>query len=154
MVIDRIKEVISALKMNQTMFARQIGVDPAALSNVIRRKRGLGDGIVARIVARAGVSEKWLLTGEGEMFESPERLEPTPREFALSKGCGSLAADIFAGYCELSASDKKIFEGVLEKFIAVRLSSSAQVPSTTSLSGVILANATADRGGVVNQNFK
>jgi len=95
-----------------------------------------------------------LLTGEGEMFESPERLEPTPREFALSKGCGSLAADIFAGYCELSASDKKIFEGVLEKFIAVRLSSSAQVPSTTSLSGVILANATADRGGVVNQNFK
>lgn len=152
MVINRIKEVITALKINQTTFARQIGVDPAALSNVMRRKRGLGDGIVARIIARAGVSEKWLLTGEGEMFESPKQPEPTPREFALSKGCGSLAADIFAGYCELSAADKRIFEGVLEKFIACHLPISPD--SASPAAGLIVANATADRGGVVNQNFK
>lgn len=153
MIIDRVLKIIQASGLSQTKFAEKIGVDKSDLSKIIRRQRPLGEGKIARIVSRTGVSEHWLRTGEGEMFPQSRSPEPTPREYALSRGCGALAADVFAGYCDLTEEDKQIFEKFLEKFVSGRLAKKP-LPSYPPDSRVIVNNATSQRGdAVINQTF-
>lgn len=75
--------------------------------------------MIGRIVARFGVNETWLRTGEGEMFLQ-EKKELTPLEFARSQGCGELAARIFDDYCKLRDEDKRFFETLVARILVDR----------------------------------
>lgn len=65
----RFRKVIKELKLNQKEVATELGTSQAAISEIIRGKRPFTTGQIAKLVIRFGVSEQWLLTGEGEMLK-------------------------------------------------------------------------------------
>ena len=67
-VIDRIKFLISELRMRQNSFANRIGTDVSNLSKHLNGKLPISDALVNKIVVNLGVSKVWLTTGAGVPF--------------------------------------------------------------------------------------
>lgn len=118
-MLNRIRELQAALGLNDSKFAEKIGVSRSVMSNLKKERRPLSNGMIGRIVARFGINENWLRTGEGGMFLH-EKSEPTPLEFAKAQGCGELAAQIFDGYCKLRDDDKRFFETLVARIVVDR----------------------------------
>jgi transcriptional regulator with XRE-family HTH domain len=67
-VNERIKEVRHALKMTQPQFAEAIYISKGYIACLESEHRPANDRIVHLIAMTFGVSETYLKTGEGEMF--------------------------------------------------------------------------------------
>lgn len=67
---DRIKEIRDALDLSQADFAAKIGVAQTTVAGYEAGVRVPRNNIVMLICREFGVNEKWLRTGEGEMFSS------------------------------------------------------------------------------------
>lgn len=73
----------NSLNLTQSAFAETIGVQQGFLNNVIRGKKGIGDKIIFNIAkAYKTLNLRWLLTGEGEMYE----LVTLPPPYDLPQG--------------------------------------------------------------------
>jgi transcriptional regulator with XRE-family HTH domain len=95
-VNKRIKQVRQALNMTQTDFSRAIYVSSGYTAEIENEHRTANDRIVHLVSLTFGVSETWLKTGKGDMFqtapsERKERivslfseLNPRFQEYALS----------------------------------------------------------------------
>lgn len=97
---DRIKELRRAFDLTQEAFAARIGVKRAAISNYEIGRNIPTDAVVSLICREFNVSERWLRTGEGEMFA------PAP----------SSALDALAAERGLSRRDYIL----IEKFLTLR----------------------------------
>ena len=75
----RLKELRTALQINQESFGKKIGVTGAAVSRWESGAREIPDTASLSIVREFGCSETWLRTGEGEMFR------PMGREAELGR---------------------------------------------------------------------
>ena len=71
-IINRIKFLISELRLKQNSFARRINTDISNFSKHLNGKLPIGDTLINRIVVNFGVSKTWLLTGEGVPFPKTE----------------------------------------------------------------------------------
>lgn len=90
---ERLKRIRKKLGLNQTEFARLIGLRQTALSMIEVGTTTLTDKNVKLICATFNVNEQWFRTGKGEMFEaSPyvkellsifERLSPDTQDFLI-----------------------------------------------------------------------
>jgi transcriptional regulator with XRE-family HTH domain len=69
--IDRIREARKQLGLNQGEFARRMGLSQNSLSMVEVGKNKLTDKNIKIICSTFAINEKWLRTGDGEMFCSP-----------------------------------------------------------------------------------
>ena len=69
---DRIKHVRSSAKMTQQEFADKIGIKRNTVALYETGKSGISDAVVKLICKEFNVSESWLRTGEGEMYDLPE----------------------------------------------------------------------------------
>jgi transcriptional regulator with XRE-family HTH domain len=67
-VSERIKQVRKALKMSQVEFAKSIFISNGYIAELECQHRRVNDRIIHLICMTFGVSEKWLKTGDGEMF--------------------------------------------------------------------------------------
>jgi transcriptional regulator with XRE-family HTH domain len=67
-VNKRIKEVRQALKMTQPQFAKAIHISKGYIAGLENELRAVNDRIIQLISMTFGVSEAYLKTGEGEMF--------------------------------------------------------------------------------------
>lgn len=74
---NRLKEVRKALRMNQTAFAKHLGITQTAYSMIENGNRPFADKYVKVICSTFHVNEHWLLTGEGDIFLS----SPYEKEF-------------------------------------------------------------------------
>lgn len=72
----------SALGDSQTSFAQRIGKSPGTISNWEREEVEPEDGTDLLLADRAGVSLRWLRTGEGEMFSA--------YDIGMSPGSGTM----------------------------------------------------------------
>ena len=82
-----------SLGLNQTDFAKYLGITQTAYSMIESGNRPLADKYVKIICSVFGVSEDWFCTGRGEMFlvspyekeftELFERLEPAAQQYLL-----------------------------------------------------------------------
>lgn len=71
----RVGEVIRALGMKKVRFAEQIGVDQSYMTKLSKGAGQPSDLLITSICREFNVNEKWLRTGEGEMFNpTPDRL--------------------------------------------------------------------------------
>jgi transcriptional regulator with XRE-family HTH domain len=69
----RIRQARKALNVSQKDFARSICISNTYLADVENEARKSSDRIVKLVSMVYGVSERWLKTGEGEMFyKSPD----------------------------------------------------------------------------------
>ena len=108
-MLERLRYIVQISGLSQNKFAEKIGTDGSTLSAILNRKRRLGDSTIARVVARAGVSETWLRTGEGEPFATPE-----PPVAALSER-DALERYILGVVAEMSPEHREIFLALARK---------------------------------------
>jgi len=75
---NRIKEIRTALHLNQKEFGELLGVNQRTVSNWETNRNEPSIEILSKITSLWGINPTWLLTGEGEMFikkEKPEKIE-------------------------------------------------------------------------------
>ena len=72
---DRIKEVRKAMGMNQTDFGARIRAAQGTIAGYEIGSRVPSDTTILLICREFGVSETWLRTGAGEMFQAKSREE-------------------------------------------------------------------------------
>ena len=106
-VIDRIKFLISELRMRQNSFANRIGTDVSNLSKHLNGRLPISDALVNKIVVNLGVSKDWLTTGEGVPFPrvQPPATIAAGRIAEAESGTPVYDIDVTAG----SASREMIF---------------------------------------------
>ena len=83
---ERIKELRDALGITLEEFGSRLGVTRTAISRLERGNRGVTDQMAISICREFGVNERWLRTGEGEMFEQTRAsvLDRLSTEYDLS----------------------------------------------------------------------
>ena len=77
-MIERLKQIRTALKINQTNFAKQLGLTQTAYSMIENGNNPLSDRHIKVICSSFNINENWLRTGQGDMFFS----FPHEKEFA------------------------------------------------------------------------
>ncbi|MDR2482670.1 MAG: helix-turn-helix domain-containing protein [Treponema sp.] len=94
-VNSRLARIREALKKSPADFAGVLGVSRSYIYELEKGRRLVNDRIISLICFNFGVRERWLKTGEGEMFADPEgenrrriailfdRLRPDFQEYVL-----------------------------------------------------------------------
>lgn len=87
-VNDRIRELRKALRMTQGAFGARLGVMQSTITDYERGFRNPSRSVQMAICREFNVSEEWLLTGAGEMFnqEARDELDELLRSRGLGKG--------------------------------------------------------------------
>ncbi len=70
---NRIKELRKSLGLNQTEFAKKLGIAPNTISSYEAGTIAPSSAIIKSICREYGVNETWLRTGAGEMRRSRSR---------------------------------------------------------------------------------
>ncbi len=68
-VNERIKQVRQALRLSQAKFAKGISISNGYIAGIELGNRKANDRIIKLICSEYGVSEQWLKTGSGNMFD-------------------------------------------------------------------------------------
>lgn len=84
---DRLKKIRKAVHMNQTQFAKRVGMAQTSYSQLERGDRPILDRHVIAICKVFGVNELWLREGSGEMYSD------TPSEDAMMELFRSIPED-------------------------------------------------------------
>lgn len=84
---DRILEVRKTLKLSQTDFGKRIGVSRGVINNIDLSIVPAKPLMIKQICKEFGVSQTWLETGEGDMFE------PQTQDEELAQLFGDLLGD-------------------------------------------------------------
>ena len=69
-MIQRLKLIRKTLGLNQTDFAKHLGITQTAYSMIENGNRPLADKYIKVICSIFNINKNWFLTGEGEMFLS------------------------------------------------------------------------------------
>lgn len=90
---QRLKEIRKTLGLNQTDFARHLGITQTAYSMIENGNRPLAEKYIKVICSEFHVNEAWVKTGQGDMFlSSPyekdfvdifSRLTPVTQQYLL-----------------------------------------------------------------------
>lgn len=84
---ERIRELRRYLNMTMEEFGARIGLTKSAVSLIEGGRNGARDQTLLAICREFGVNERWLRTGEGEMFEQTRAsvLDRLSTEYDLSR---------------------------------------------------------------------
>lgn len=94
---ERIKILRKQLKLTQEQFASKLGVKRAAIGQVETGYNNVSEQLIKLICFNYNVSESWLRTGKGEMFEKSDNLED------LFSDASDLEKSIIAAYLSIDA---------------------------------------------------
>jgi len=64
----RIKRIRNILNISQNEFAKRLGISQSTLAMIEVNKRNFSDKHIKLICSEFNVNERWLRTGEGEVF--------------------------------------------------------------------------------------
>ncbi|MBI4856129.1 MAG: helix-turn-helix transcriptional regulator [Acetobacterium woodii] len=105
----RIKILREKLNLNQEDFGTQIGISKSAVSGYEIGRRNLSDQTIRAIVREFNVSEKWLRTGSGDVFNltQDDELLDLQKKYNLDQ----LDIKILQEYLKLSPEHRKVFKG-------------------------------------------
>ena len=87
----------SQLGLNQTEFAARIGMTQGYITSIERGTRDVNSRLVKLICETYSVSENWLFTGDGDMFQDNDHLllANLTRKHKLSSAATALLAAFF-----------------------------------------------------------
>lgn len=117
---DRLKELRKDLHMNQSDFGSRIGLKQPTIAGYENGSRIPIDPIIISICKEYNVSEKWLRTGEGEMYDLPEDETAAIVSELIdeSNPLYDLILSVVKSYQELDPAGRK----VIDQFVASTLS--------------------------------
>ena len=75
---ERIKELRKALGLTLEEFGAKIGMGKSSVSKIEKGLNGTTDQTIRSICREFKVSEDWLRTGEGDMFDPGAAVHPGP----------------------------------------------------------------------------
>lgn len=109
--VDRLRYLITILRLSQVEFGRRVEIAPSNLSKILNGRMGLSLKMIERIVRNTGVSYDWLVNGTDVPFprtpsETPPTLTDDSQALAeVTEGTGAPVYDIdvTAGIAELSS---------------------------------------------------
>lgn len=79
---DRLIELVAELGMGQNRFEMKVGWNPGTIS---RMKFGVRSDLLEGVIREfPTLNIKWLITGEGEMWEKPVQTAQTPQTNTIS----------------------------------------------------------------------
>ena len=130
----RIKELRTALHLTLEGFGDRIGVTRAAVSKWENGDRGIADSMVVSICREFGVSEQWLRTGEGEMFEQTREtvLDRLAAEYSLDKE----QVSVIENFLDLPPQERTLFLTQMRKVFG---GPAVQPPRRADVSGDVAA---------------
>ena len=112
---ERLKQLRTVLGLSQEAFGETVGVTKASISRIESGINSLSDRMILSIVTQHNVNERWLRTGEGDMFielSKDEQIEDFIGNL-LSSEDDSFKRRLISG---LAALDENGWN-VLEKFL-------------------------------------
>ena len=116
---ERVKKLRQTLGLSQDEFGRRLGVTRGAVTNIELNKVEPKPLFVDLICREFNVSEKWLRSGEGEMFRPKSRNEEL-FEFAVKVAEGdpkSIQAQLLAVMARLTDEQWEVLAQVARKFV-------------------------------------
>lgn len=114
---DRIKDLRKALGLNQKEFGSRLNIAQTTVACYENGSRALTERTIADICREFGVSQAWLVDGEGEMFVARSRNE----EIALvvnsimAESDDSFRKRFLAMICELSPAQWELLHDFIKK---------------------------------------
>lgn len=86
MIGERIKKLRKTLELTQQTFCERIGIKRNTIAKYETGRGDPIDAVISLICREFGVNEKWLRTGEGEMFspEDKNELDALSQKYSLS----------------------------------------------------------------------
>lgn len=126
----RIKELRKHLNLNQAEFGAKIGLKNGAISWMEKEGSTITKQNIKIICDTFGVDEKWLLTGEGEMFHKvneTDLLERLQRELKLD----AQETEVIRTFIKLSPEQRKTAINFIREFSKV-FSGIAEAPQEES----------------------
>ena len=109
----RIKELRKSYKLNQTDFAKPLGISYGHISNLEKGKDMPSQSLIKLMAHEYNTSEEWIVEGRGEMFthkpynENPSNMEKT----------NILMIELDDLLCESPSSIRDLQENILETII-------------------------------------
>lgn len=119
---DRLKKLRKELDLTQQAFADKIGVKQNTIAQYEMGRTTPSDAIIFSICREFGVNEKWLRSGEGEMFEELTDQQKILKYTALLlKDKDSAVADaiqtLIVTYEQLDDTSKAVLEKIAKQYI-------------------------------------
>lgn len=85
-VLQRIREFINSLGVNDNQFAKSIGITQSVIASMFSRNTEPSSKVIVSILnAYANLSAEWLMRGEGEMIKGDVAVKekPASNEFVV-----------------------------------------------------------------------
>ena len=119
---DRLKKLRKELDLTQQAFADKIGMKQNTIAQYEMGRTTPSDAIIFSICREFGVNEKWLRSGEGEMFEELTDQQKILKCTALLlKDKDSAVADaiqtLIVTYEQLDDTSKAVLEKIAKQYI-------------------------------------
>lgn len=119
---DRLKKLRKELDLTQQAFADKIGMKQNTIAQYEMGRTTPSDAIIFSICREFGVNEKWLRSGEGEMFEELTDQQKILKYTALLlKDKDSAVADaiqtLIVTYEQLGDTSKAVLEKIAKQYI-------------------------------------
>ena len=132
---NRLKELRSHLNMSLEDFGTALGVTRAAVSRWENGERGISNQAILSICREFNVSERWLRTGEGEMFEQTREtvLDRLAAEYSLDKE----QVSVIENFLDLSPQERTAFLAYMRKVFGP--AAAQQPPRRVDVSGDVAA---------------
>lgn len=118
---ERVKEVRKSLNLTMEQFGNKLGVTKVAISNIEKEKRNLTEQMSRAVCREFNVSEEWLKTGEGEMYQQLSEDEEIAGivsdllEEGKDNAFYGIILEIAKTYNELSPASQKVLTEAAEK---------------------------------------
>ena len=109
---DRIKKLRKELGLTQQEFADRIGISRGNIATYETRTGSPGSSVITLICREFNVNEKWLRTGEGEMFN--QSVENTVDRLCTELHASELESGIIHAYFRI---DPRIREPFMQRLI-------------------------------------
>ena len=116
---ERISAVIESLGMKKTAFAERLNVSQAFISQLCSGIKQPSDRTISDICREFNVSEEWLRTGAGDMFQPKSRNEEL-FEFAAKMAEGnpkSIQAQLLTVMSRLTDEQWEVLAQVAHEFV-------------------------------------
>ena len=110
---ERIKQLRKALSLSQRQFAEKIGMKRSAIANYEVGRNEPMEVIFDRICTTFGVSERWLRTGEGEMFMAPS--DALFKDLSRHYDLDPVDCSLIEEYMKMNPDDRMVLKTYLRR---------------------------------------
>lgn len=115
-ICERFKDVRNSLGMKQGEFAKGIKTTQGHVSDIENKRKGVSNRVIEIICLKYGISEKWLRTGEGEMYQYTDTDDYSEITTLIGEK-DPRARQAIMDYWKLSEADKQLFWQFADKFL-------------------------------------